>query len=169
METQKQKTTINTLYIMLVLSTILSFVPFMSAQLLSLVLVVVVLLAAYFYRGRDTEDGLMYNHMTYMIGTVWIGTSFLLLGMMAAGAWVFMEGNHSVIDAALVQVEGGFIPTEAEMTRIITEYMLSNKNLIVMSSIVTIGPAILYFVYRVANGFSRACKGYRIANPKSWL
>ncbi len=169
METQKQKTTINTLYIMLVLSTILSFVPYMSAQLLSLVLVVVVLAAAYFYRARDTEDGLMYNHMTYMIGTVWIGTSFLLLGMMAAGAWVFMEGDHSVIDSVLTRVESGYVPTEGELTAIMADYMMANKDLILTSSLITIGPAILYFVYRVANGFSRACKGYRIANPKSWL
>lgn len=169
MDTQKQKTTINTLYFMLVLSTIFSFIPFMSAQLLSLALIIVVLFAGYYYRGRDTEDGLMYNHMTYMIGTVWIGGGFLLLGMFAAAGLVFMEGNHSVIDAALVQVDGGFIPTEAELTKIMTEYMMSNKDLILTSSLITIGPAILYFVYRVANGFSRACKGYRIANPKSWL
>ena len=38
-----------------------------------------------------------------------------------------------------------------------------------LTRLVAIGPAILYFVYRVVNGMSRAAKGYRIANPKSWL
>ena len=169
MDTERQKNTINMLYIMLVISTILSFVPNGMAQLGSLVLIIVVLLAAYVYKARDVEDGLMHNHMTYMIGTVWIGTTFLLLGALATGLWVYLKGDQSVLTDAIAQIQNGIVPNDAEINAITSNYVSSNQGLLITASLVALGPAVLYFVYRVANGFSRACKGYRIANPKSWL
>jgi uncharacterized membrane protein len=169
MENQSQKNTLNTLYILLILSTILGFVPNGTAFLLSVVLWFVVLIAAYFYRSKDKEDGLLYNHMTYLIGTVWIGTSVIILGALIGGYWIYTHGDNSAIAALMTKIDGGIVPTEAEIADVTTKYMLDNKDLILTASLVTVGPAILYFVYRIGNGFSRACKGYRIANPKSWL
>jgi uncharacterized membrane protein len=169
MDTKNPKNIINVLYFFLVLSTILSFVPTQAGQIGSLVLILVTLLAAYFYKSRDSEDGLLYNHMTYMIGTIWIGTGFILLGVIAAAIWVTVKGDHSLIQTAIDQVSAGQAIDEAAMQTLMMDYMQANKDLLIMASIPTIGPAILYFVYRVANGFGRASKGYRIANPKSWL
>ncbi len=154
---------------MLVLSTFTSFVPLTLAQILSLVLLIVVLVAAYIYRAKDNEDGLLYNHMTYLIGTIWIGTSLLTIGILAASTWIYLQGDHSLLNQVASDLQNGRMLTEEDLWAIFMQYMAANKNLLVLSSIVTIGPAVLYFVYRVANGYSRACKGYRIANPKSWL
>jgi len=169
MEDKTQKNTINTLYFILVLSTILGFVPNSWAFTVSFTLWVVVLLAAYVYRGKDNKDGLLYNHMTYLIGTIWIGTSFILIGTLAAGWWVFTQGDNSAFDAAIARMEGGAMIDEAAILQTLKEYFAGNRTLMITASTVAIGPAILYFVYRVANGISRAGKGYRIANPKSWL
>lgn len=169
METQRQKAIINLLYGALVLSTVLSFVPLMSAQTISLVLVLIVLIAAYGFRGRDSEDGLMFNHMTYLIGTVWIGTGFVLLGMTAAGIWVYLQGDHSLIHAAAEQAANGGMPSEDALNILMRDYMAANRDILVRATLITVGPAVLYFVYRVANGYARACRGYRIANPKGWL
>ena len=166
---EKQKKTINTLYFILILSTILSFVPESIAQTVSLVLVIVVLIAAYMYRSKDSQDGLLYNHMTYMIGTIWIGTGFIVLGSLITGLWVYLQGDQSVILNAISQIEAGIVPSEAQMEGYVSDYIDSNKALLMKASLVAIGPAILYFVYRVGNGIGRASKGYRIANPKSWL
>lgn len=166
---EKQKKTINTLYFILILSTILSFVPESIAQTVSLVLVIVVLIAAYMYRSKDSQDGLLYNHMTYMIGTIWIGTGFIVLGSLITGLWVYLQGDQSVILNAISQIETGIVPSEAQMEGYVSDYIDSNKALLMKASLVAIGPAILYFVYRVGNGIGRASKGYRIANPKSWL
>ncbi len=168
-KTQSQKTIINVLYFMIVLSTILSFVPYTIGQLLSLTLIVVALIGAYIYRTRDREDGLLYNHMTYMIGTIWIGTSFILLGCMIMGLWVYVSGDQSVIMRAITQLEAGGMITEEQLTEYMNQYIISNQSLLIKASLIALGPAILYFVYRVANGIARAGKGYRIANPKSWL
>lgn len=169
MENKDQKNTINTLYVMLVLSTILSFVPMMIAQSFSLILLIIVLIGAYYYRSRDNEDGLLYNHMTYMIGTIWIGTSFIVLGIIMAGLWIYQNGDHSIIDNTIAQIQSGTMIDEAALNTIMLDYMKANYPLLMKTSLVTIGPAILYFVYRVGNGFARSLKGYRIANPKSWL
>ena len=169
METETQKKTINILYFMLVLSTILSFVPTQVGQIISLILVIITLIAAYSLRASDKEDGLLFNHMTYMIGTIWIGTGFILLGSIIMGLWVYMAGDQTVITNTIAQLESGVMPGEAELATITADYIASNKSLLITASIVAIGPAILYFVYRVANGIARAGKGYRIANPKSWL
>lgn len=169
METKSQKNIINVLYFFLVASTILSFVPTPAGQVISLFLVIFTLIAAYIYRSRDHEDGLLYNHMTYMIGTIWIGTSFIFLGMIAAGIVIYAKGDRTVIEEAVNQLRGGVMFDEASLKALMNEYASANRNLLVLASLPTIGPAVLYFVYRVANGFGRACKGYRIANPKSWL
>lgn len=169
MDTKQQKNTINILYFFLIFSTILSFVPTAEGQVGSLALILITLLSAYYYRGRDKEDGLLYNHMTYMIGTIWIGGAFILLGMILFGIWVFLKGDHSVIHQTVQQIQSGRMFDEAALYAVMQDYIASNKNFLIMASLPTIGPAMLYFVYRVANGFARAAKGYRIANPKSWL
>lgn len=169
MENKAQNNIINTLYAFLVLSTILGFMPYGIAFCASLVLWFVTLIAAYIYRRKDTEDGLLYNHMTYLIGTIWIGTTFILLGTLLAGFVVFWYGNNGPLDAVVAEAVNGKILDEAALMQVMSAYLALNKKLIITASTVIVGPTILYFVYRVANGLSRAAKGYRLANPKSWL
>lgn len=169
MDTQKQKSIINALYICLIISTVLSFMPYLNAVIASAALFIVTLFAAYIYRMKDTPDGLLYNHMTYLIGTIWISSSFLILGIMAAGYCVYMNGDHSVVQTAMNGVQSGVMPSEEEMKGMTMSYVRDNLRLIVSASLVFVGPPLLYLVYRVANGYARAMKGYRIAKPKSWL
>ncbi len=169
MEVEAQQKTINVLYIFLIISTILAFVPMAIPQLISLVLVVLVLIAAYIYRAKDNADGLMFNHMTYLIGTIWIGTSFLTIGLIIGGIYLSTQGDMTVLQEAGDKIAAGYVPTEQEMVDLIWSYLEANKKEAISSMIMFVGPAVLYFIYRVANGYSRAMKGYRIANPKSWL
>ncbi len=169
MENKTQTNTINILYGFLIISTVLGFVPNFMAFIASLVLWFVTLIAAYVYRRKDTEDGLLYNHMTYLISTIWIGTSFILLGTLIAAWWVFTNGDNTAINGAMASITNGATLDETAMRTITEAYLKANQSLLLKASAVAIGPAILYFVYRVANGMSRAAKGYRLANPKSWL
>lgn len=169
MENTSHKNTINTLYIMLIISTVLGFVPSMTAFLFSLVLWFLVLVAAYIYRAKDKQDGLLSNHMTYLIGTIWIGTSFIVIASLVGGYWIWSQGDSTAFDNFTASLESGAVPSEDAMMNVLTDYYMTNNNLILKASLVTIAPAVLYFVYRIGNGFGRAYKGYRIANPKSWL
>lgn len=169
MENTPHKNTINTLYLLLVISTVLGFVPNMTAFMFSLALWFVVLVAAYIYRAKDKEDGLLSNHMTYLIGTIWIGTSFIVMAALIGGYWIWSQGDSSAFDTFAASLESGAQPSEEAMMNVMTDYFMANNDLILKVSLLTIAPAVLYFVYRIGNGFSRAWKGYRIANPKSWL
>jgi uncharacterized membrane protein len=169
METQAQKNIINVLYVFLIFSTILSFVPTQTGQIASLALILVTLAAAYIYRMRAAADSLLYNHMTYMIGTIWIGGAFLIVGILAAAAWVYAKGDHTIIHGMMNSIQSGQILDMQSLKALFAEYMRANMTLLIVASLPTIGPAILYFVYRVGNGLGRAAKGYRIANPHSWL
>jgi uncharacterized membrane protein len=165
---EKQKKT-NNLYIILIISTVLSFVPFAVAQLASISLIIAVLIMAYLYRAKDSEDGLLFNHMTYLIRTIWIGSTFLSAGIIAAGIYVFLQGDHSLVQNAANQISAGTMFSENDLIALGNDYIMANKNVLILGTGVFVGPAILYFIYRIANGYSRAAKGYRIANPKSWL
>jgi uncharacterized membrane protein len=169
MESTPHKNVINTLYIMLIISTVLGFVPNATAFLFSLGLWFLVLIAAYVYRSRDKDDGLLHNHMTYLIGTVWIGTSFILIASLIGGYWIWSQGDSSAIETLTTGLESGATLSEDDIMNTMTNYYAANNSLILKVSLVTVVPAVLYFVYRIGNGFGRACKGYRIANPKTWL
>lgn len=164
----KQKKT-NNLYLVLILSTVLSFVPFAIAQLASISLILAVLIMAYIYRAKDSDDGLLFNHMTYLIRTIWIGSTFLGIGVIAAGLYMYVQGDHTLIQDAANQAANGVMFSEEALIQLSSDYMNANKSVLILGTGVFVGPAILYFIYRIANGYSRAAKGYRIANPKSWL
>jgi uncharacterized membrane protein len=169
MDTNKQKQTITTLYAFLIASTILGCMPNVMCGILSLVLLLSVLISAYWYKFRDHQDGLLYNHMTYLIGTIWIGSTFLAIGIGAASYLVYQKGDHSLIQGVFDQISNGIMLSESDLMRVFFDYMSANQALMLNTALITIGPAILYLVYRIANGMARGAKGYRIANPKSWF
>lgn len=170
MNIEKQKTTITILYGFLIASTILSFVPIVSMQVLSLALIATTLIVAYIYKLKgDAEDGILSNHMTYMIGTIWIAGSFLVIGVLAAAAIVYLKGDHTIVNNAMAQMTTGYFFTEEELKSKMMDYMVENEKILILASLPTLSPAILYFIYRIANGYGRAMKGYRIAKPKTWL
>jgi len=69
----------------------------------------------------------------------------------------------------MAQITSGAIMSEEELKSLMMDYMWENETILILASIPTLAPAILYFVYRITNGYGRAMKGYRIAKPKSWL
>jgi len=169
MEAAEQKQTIVSLYVCLIACTILSCVPNMTCALFSLILFFSVLIAAYWYKFRDSEDGLLYNHMVYLIGTIWIGSSFLAIGIIVAAAMVYEKGDHSIIMQVANNLMDVVMMSEAQLYQMALNYISANRDILLSTALVTIGPAVLYLVYRIANGLSRGMKGYRIANPRTWL
>ncbi len=169
MELKQQQTIISGLYMFLIISTVLSFVPLGVMQMLSLILITIALIIAYFYKFKKDEESLLYNHSVYLIGTIWIGSSVLVFGMLAAALVVFYFGDHTIIDNAMAQITSGGMLDEEALKSVMYDYMDENRTLLIMASIPTIAPSILYFVYRIVNGYGRAIKGYRIAKPSSWL
>lgn len=136
---------------------ILSCVPMVMTQSLALILFLAAIITAYVLRVRTETGSLTDNHMTYLIRTFWIFSLLFLIGM-AVAAW--------------------YLTTELDLYRLqgILEVLISDQPtmtadiwLLTYTTLLTLGPGFVYFIYRLARGITRAIKGYRMPNPKSWL
>ncbi len=146
-----------------------NFVPVPIVALFGICLLLSILVGAYIFKARSKMDSLAYNHMTYLIGTIWISSLFLVLGMAAASYWVYTKGDHTLIQNLMESMNAGVMVTPGEMQSIMQSYIHANLNLLITASLATMGPAVIYIIYRTAYGASRATKGYRMARPAGWF
>jgi uncharacterized membrane protein len=169
MDAAREKNIITTLYGCVIGATILGFMPHLAIQGFSMVLFLGCLIAGYVYKGKAATDGLLYNHMTYFIGTIWYFSIFLAIGTIIASFWIHFQGDFSSI-AQMMQKFGSGVPfDESFMRSLFMQYINDNKMLLITAMSVCIGPSFIYLIYRVTHGYSRANKAYRIANPDAWL
>lgn len=161
--------TVMRVYAAIVASVILQAMPMMVAQGIGTLILFGAWVATYIVRWRALPDGLARNHMTWLSRTLWISSLLLTIGIVLAGLWVLREGDHSAIDRLSEGLLSGAPPSEASAIAAGREYFLTNYRLILKASLLTMGPGFAYFFYRVLRGFMRAGRGYRMANPKSWL
>ena len=112
--TKDQKDTIG-MYLMFSGGIILNFVPMIAAQALGLITIVVALIGAYLYKAKSEIGSLTYNHMTYLIGTIWISGFLFLIGMIIAVIWVYQLGDHTIIIDVMTGVNKGIMFTQDEL------------------------------------------------------
>ena len=172
------KKSILNLYGLFGLSIILCVVPYVSAAILCLLFFVVLLTAAYVMRGRAEEHSLIHNHTTYIIRTLWIGAlisfittlcaSFYMLGTISYEPFQPCANKIAQISIDALQAMG---PMEIyPMVEPCVESFISfNKKPLMFALAIAAIPVLGYLAYRFIKGVARAMKGYRLADPKSWL
>ena len=174
----KEQKKIYNLYALFGVSLILSLIPFVSAALLCLVFFTWLLIAAYSTRGKAEDNSLAHNHATYIIRTLWIGAFITLVTMLTASIYLHLNLNHEAFMpcaneianigiAALEKMQATEIYTIVEPC--VENFISSNKQPLLMAAVIGILPPLLYVAFRFTKGFIRAIKGYRLANPKSWV
>lgn len=169
MNAGKEQKTIVQFYAAFAASILCNFVPLAVVQLFGLSLLLAVLIAAYIYKARAALDSLTYNHMTYLIGTIWAGSTLLLIGMAVATYWVYAQGDHTLIYTLMENLNAGVPPSPAQIEGIMSQYIQTNKQLLITATIATVSPGMIYMIYRTFCGLTRASKGYRLAKPAGWL
>lgn len=165
----KEQQTIVQLYAVFSVSILMNFIPSTIVQIFALCLLTVILIAAYIYKAKAKLDSLMYNHTTYLIGTIWASSLLLLIGMAIATFWVYEKGDHALIESIITGMNNGILFTESELTSIFSNYIQQNMTLLITATATTLGPGLIYLIYRISKGTVRAVKGHRIAKPASWL
>ncbi len=166
--TKDQKDTIG-MYMMFSAGIIMNFVPVIEAQLLGFVMIVVALIGAYLYKAKSKLDSLTYNHMTYLTGTIWISSFLLLIGMIIAVTWVYQLGDHAMIMNVVTGVNNGVLFTQDELETVMRNYIQRNMTLLITATGTTLGPGLIYIIYRVTNGMRLAVRGDRFDKPARWL
>ena len=153
---------VNRIYAAFAAMVIFLCVPSAVFSVIGILLLFYVMGNAYGLRKKYGEDSLVNNHMTYLIRSFWISSLFCLIGMIAAGIYIMETFDMNEFAASM---------TEAVAETMNTGQMVINGDMkkLIMVSIVTLGPSVVYLVYRVAKGVSRASKGYRIADVKGWF
>ena len=174
---QGQKTILN-LYALFGVSLILSILPFASAAVLSLVFFLGVLIAAYVVRKNSEENSLKENHTTFIIRTLWIAAFFSLVTTAIATGYMMAGIDYSPFNpCANALADKGVAWAESASTMevyaiiqpCVNVFIDFNKTLLINSVLIAGVPLILYMAYRMVKGLSRAIKGYRLANEKSWF
>lgn len=166
--TKDQKDTAG-MYLMFSAGIIMNFVPVLTSQFLGLCMILVALIGAYLYKAKSRLDSLTYNHMTYLIGTIWVSSFLLLIGMIIAVIWVYQLGDHTVIMEVVTGANNGVLFTQDELETVMQNYIQRNMTLLLTATGTTLGPGLIYIIYRVTNGLRLAVRGDRFEKPARWF
>lgn len=141
----------------------------MPAQVIFLVLFILL----YMFRSKADEKSLLDNHMTYLIRTIWIGSLFFCIGFIPGCIWFWEIGEHRLMLDYVADITGGVyldpIIAQTAYEEMMTQYMTVNKSLLIKIGIITLGPSLVYMLYRMVKGLLRGAKGYRIMNVEAWF
>lgn len=148
---------------------LLHFVPLINVQVVAGVLFLVLFAGAYVLRARHETEGLMDNHMTYIIRTIWLFGAIMLVGGVLGGMYMSTYADMGPVNDMLARMQQGITYNAPEMMNVIYNFLTLNGQHTLVAAGLAIGPAALYLIYRLAGGLERALKGYRIANPRSVL
>jgi uncharacterized membrane protein len=166
---EKERKNIVAFYILFAAGIVMDFIPFMGIEILGLCIATVTIVAAYIYRARASLDSLTYNHMSFLITTFWVSSLILLIGMAIATFWVFKLGDHAAILTIIEGMNNGVIFTENDLRAIFGGYVGTNMKLLLIAAGTTLGPGLLYIVYRLWKGGRLAVKGDRVQSPSAWF
>lgn len=160
---------ITALYAAYGLCVVMTCLPDMTMQNVAAIMTFILLAALYLLRSKWPEDSLEAHHTTFIIRTIWIWSAFLILGMIGAGMVISQNGDMSALDQLSSDIANGMPPTEDAMNQSAKAYFETNYDLILKTTLMWLSPAQIYAVWRIARGLSRALKGYRLSNIKSWF
>lgn len=164
-------------YAALIISLVLMLVPHVVAGALSLLLFMGVLVGGYVLRRRNDSGGLMADHMTFIIRTIWIGSGLAVLTTTVAALYMHFNADptpladcsQNVADAVLGGATPDLQSLAAMMQPCIIRFLSENDIVMTIALLVSAGPPLFYFVLRIARGLGRAKRGHRIGDHQSWL
>lgn len=169
----KEQKTVSGVYAAVTAVFILTFVPMISAAVIALVAFLAVFFALYFVKGRAEADSLCENHMVYLIRTFWIAGLVGAVSITLASFYLLPNMDQTLLQPCLQGIVNSGATDGAAMQRLlqpcVDEFVSANKGVLLTGAIIGALPLTAYFAWRLFKGLTRALKGYRMPNPKSWL
>jgi uncharacterized membrane protein len=174
----KDKRAILNLYAAFGVTLVLSVVPSVTAALVSLVFFVGVVGVAFRFLKAAEPESLMENHATFILRTIGISTLFSLITLTAGIIYMIPSIDYSAFEPcanALTQKgesyaqSASFTDVYASAEPCMEDFIDMNLRILTIAALIAAVPVVPYLLMRYARGLSRAVKGYRLANPKSWF
>jgi len=172
---KKQQQLVLNFYALMGAALVMSFLPFISAALLALLMFGGGLIAAYIVRGRRGGQSYAGNHLTFIIRTIWIASLFSLVTMIAATIYILTYYDPGPVQACAEQIVSAaasapdIMALQSMIQPCMDEFMRVNGQVFLVGGVIGIAPIVIYFVYRLSSGLSRAIKMHRIGDNKSWF
>ncbi len=172
------KSAIMNLYAAFGVCLVLSAIPIAAAAVFSVLAFPAVLIAAYIIRRKYEMHSFAENHASYVIRSVWISALLSLFTSIVATFYMMSRIDYSPFNSCANDassrgvdwIEGaGFSDVYAMIEPCAEPFMMVNHVLFVNMALIIGVPILLYLAYRLAKGASRAMKGYRLADNKSWF
>ena len=163
------------LYILFAAGLFGSFIPAVWPAIISLIVLILVLGAAYSMRHGKDDDSLLGNHATFLISTIWKGSTLAAITLAIGGVYLLQYIDQSPLTPCLDKImEGAAAPGDMAGLKILFApcfdvYYQKNSSVFIVSGLMAMGPPLAYFLIRLARGAERAMKGYRIAHPRAWF
>ena len=175
LQTKEQKKIVN-IYAFLSAGLVLSFVPVASAALLGTVMFIGTFIYLYSLRKSSEPESLSHDHTTFLIRTIWIVSLFSIFTMAIAVVYVLSVYDPTPVHDCVNQLMGGHVSDMTYFSAVgetqnicVDNFVKANLSALIIGGIIAMGPLAIYLVYRVAKGLSRAMKGHRIGDVKSWF
>jgi len=171
MPQSKEQKTITNIYAILTVSLLLSFLPMASAAFLASLIFIGVWIAAYMIRRKHDHASLIADHMTFIIRTIWIAGLFTLITMSAATVYILSVYDPTMMMDCEGAMQAGTSMADLEnmVAPCYEEFLRVNMPYFIRGGLMAAIPIVIYMGYRLAKGVSRAVKGHRIGDTKSWF
>lgn len=175
-DTSEQKT-LNAVYGALAAMTVLSFVPHMTVATIALLLFIIIFIALYVVKSKAHKDGVVENHMIYLIRTLWIVQLIAVITLTVACIYLLPLFDSSALEPCTNKVANmamsdpniNYQAMSDEIQPCMDQMMADNRTALLNATLIAGIPVLLYLLFRLFKGGSRALKGYRVANPKGWF
>lgn len=173
-----EQMTIYNLYALFGVSIVASVIPMISAAVVSLLLFLILLIAAYMVRGKVEAHSLIENHATFIIRTLWITALFSVLTSIIASIYMMSWIDYSYFESCANTIAGYDMNALESMDAMqiyaliepcVEDFINGNFQTFIVATLIGGGPLVLYLGYRFVKGLSRAVKGYRLADVKGWF
>ena len=168
-EAGKTSNTIIFTYGLLIVSTLCLFVPLIPVFVTGGLMLSFTWILSLALRFGKQEDNLVHNHMTYIARTITAWSTLTFLLAMIAGILISLKADNSAYDEMINNMMNGTSYSPQESVDVMMTYIKANMPMLIAAGVICLIPSATYITYRIAKGFSRALKGYRLAKPKAWL
>ncbi|MBU0859672.1 MAG: hypothetical protein KJ667_07020 [Alphaproteobacteria bacterium] len=164
-------------YAALAASLILMFVPLLSVAIVSFVLFIGTMIAAYTIKRKAEPLSLSADHMVFITRTIWIGSLLAIITTSIGAAYMLayadryplMECSQRAADQILASGAQDMKTLNALMMPCIDGFLALNMQTMIIALVISATLPLVYFAFRLARGLTRARKGHRMGNNKSWL
>lgn len=134
-------------------------IPQMMVQTFAMFFSIAMIIAFYVLRSKKDKEFFEYKEFTKLIKAFWVWSAIYVGGIFIAGILISTFGDMSAINAWTEAVVQGAPADEESMKLATQQYMDTNFNLMIASTLLCILPAQIYAALRIKQGLSR------IANP----